>query len=105
MSDKTEREYCEAVAEKIIREGWGLGFSTIHRGLADIIQRERAAARREALLEIAAKNADAYAEGCASYVAHHFIHGPHDELLLWKGRLSGAENIAARIRSLAGGEK
>ena len=45
----TEREHCEAVAEKIIRAGWGQGYRVIHPALADLIERERADAAERAL--------------------------------------------------------
>jgi hypothetical protein len=48
---KDEKAHCEEVAERIIREGWGQGYRVIHRGLADLIAKERAAAIDEYLAE------------------------------------------------------
>lgn len=90
--EEAERRHCAKVAEGFMDNERAPAASDV----ADLIARERADARRQALEE-AASNAESYAGGCAAYVeASEF-----EERDRWWARHQAAEALAMRIRALA----
>lgn len=71
MSTKdTERKHCEAVARKFESEAYDDDWIDFDRRLADIIERERAAARaqgRAEALEEAAKSAEGWSSNTTTW--------------------------------------